>query len=448
MLSDNPEESGLRYENHDNDYTLCVTQLDVDDVDKDGNKDELLPIKIHIAKGDVCNNTESTQCPVKVNNAIAIIQNIASEHFYTSDNQSQDPWLKERECLPTPSNIIRGSYEQGVSDNLVYLKFFYGQILPKSYVDTTSTQININDNNIWQTSGNVVFNDNSVIIGNNSSATTTNILLISSNMADEKFTEFVVNIPEVSTGTIQIGLRDYYLQIYQSPLGIALKICRVNAFDVNFPTPWCGGGVHSVNEDFSYAGRHTFRIVDKNEIWHVERSLYIDGEYISNDYVEYTHLRDNPEYFYITNMNTNSQVILERLETGTNNYVFADSGTYTSTIFRISVPNATAKELRLYTNFINTHTYNNTEFSFRISLDNGSTWSEWSDTSLYPLNSHFTIVPALQSIHCPNAIPFLFPKQQSIPLDNVLIQFQATLKAYENNKWSSVARRMMLYIGY
>jgi len=42
MLSDNPEESGLRYENHDNDYTLCVTQLDVDDVNNNarttGNK--------------------------------------------------------------------------------------------------------------------------------------------------------------------------------------------------------------------------------------------------------------------------------------------------------------------------------------------------------------------------------------------------------------------------
>jgi len=314
MLSNNPEESGLRYENHDNDYTLCVTQLDVDDVDKDGNKDELLPIKIHIAKGDVCNNTESTQCPVKVNNAIAIIQILGSEDYYTSDNQSRDPWLKERECLPTPSNIIRGSYEQGVSDNLVK-KGKYGQILPKSYVDTTSTQININDNNIWQTSGNVVFNDNSVIIGNNSSATTTNILLISSNMADEKFTEFVVDIPEVSTGTIQIGLRDYYLQISRSPFGIGTEICRVNAYDVNFPTPWCGGVPRN------YVGRHTFRIVDKNDIWNVERSLYIDGEYISNDYVEYTHLRDNPEYFYITNMNTNSQVILERLETGTNNYV-------------------------------------------------------------------------------------------------------------------------------
>lgn len=262
-------------------------------------------------------------------------------------------------------------------------------------------------------------------------------------MADEKFTEFVVNIPEVSTGTIQIGLRDYYLQISQSPFGFTPKICIVNAYDVNFPTPYC-----APHDDEDYTGRHTFRIVDKNDIWDVERSLYIDGEHISTDHVKYTHLRDNPEYFYITNMNTNSQVILERLETGTNNYVFADSGTYTSTIFRISVPNATAKELHLYTEFINTHTYNNTEFSFRISLDNGSTWSEWSDTSLSPVNSHFKIVPALQSIYNPNAIPFLFPKQQSIPLDNVLIQFQATLKAYENNKWSSVARRMMLYIGY
>jgi len=261
-------------------------------------------------------------------------------------------------------------------------------------------------------------------------------------MADEKFTEFVVNIPEVSTGTIQIGLRDYYLQISQSPFGITPEICVVDARDVNFPTPYCAS---YDNEDSSYAGRHTFRIIDENYIWFVKRSLYIDGEYIDTNHVQYTHLRDNPEYFYITNMNTNSQVILERLETGTNNYVFADSGTYTSTIFRISVPNATAKELRLYTEIINTHTYNNTEFSFRISLDNGSTWSEWSDKGY---KDSFTIVPAVTSILYWNTIPYLFPKQQSIPLDNVLIQFKATLKAYENNKWSSVARRMMLYIGY
>jgi len=52
MLTDNSEESGLRYENHGNDYTLCVTQLDVDDIDKDGNSNELIPIISHIAKND------------------------------------------------------------------------------------------------------------------------------------------------------------------------------------------------------------------------------------------------------------------------------------------------------------------------------------------------------------------------------------------------------------
>jgi len=53
MLSDNPEESGLRYENHDNDYTLCVTQLDVDDVNNNGNRNESIPVASHIAKNDV-----------------------------------------------------------------------------------------------------------------------------------------------------------------------------------------------------------------------------------------------------------------------------------------------------------------------------------------------------------------------------------------------------------
>jgi len=44
MLSDNPEESGIQYQIADNEYRICITQQDVDDVNNNGVIAEALPL--------------------------------------------------------------------------------------------------------------------------------------------------------------------------------------------------------------------------------------------------------------------------------------------------------------------------------------------------------------------------------------------------------------------
>jgi len=48
MLSDNPEESGLQYTNNGSTYTLTVVQRDVDDVNKNGDTTEPLPVALNV----------------------------------------------------------------------------------------------------------------------------------------------------------------------------------------------------------------------------------------------------------------------------------------------------------------------------------------------------------------------------------------------------------------
>jgi len=72
MLSDNPEESGLRYENHDNDYTLCVTQLDVDDVNNNGVVEEVLPLSTKTA---CIGNTQTSVGVTFARNSVAYTSN-------------------------------------------------------------------------------------------------------------------------------------------------------------------------------------------------------------------------------------------------------------------------------------------------------------------------------------------------------------------------------------
>jgi len=89
MLSDNPEESGLRYENHDNDYTLCVTQLDVDDVNNNGNRNESIPVASHIAKNDV-----GETCSEPTNScATRVERNYEAIVFTVPNDESLDPML-------------------------------------------------------------------------------------------------------------------------------------------------------------------------------------------------------------------------------------------------------------------------------------------------------------------------------------------------------------------
>jgi len=49
MVTDNPEESGLQYTNNGSTYTLTVVQRDVDDVNKNGDTTEPLPVALNVA---------------------------------------------------------------------------------------------------------------------------------------------------------------------------------------------------------------------------------------------------------------------------------------------------------------------------------------------------------------------------------------------------------------
>ncbi len=89
MLSDNPKESGLRYENHDNDYTLCVTQLDIDDVNNNGNRNESIPVASHIAKNDV-----GETCSEPTNScATKVVRNYEAIVFTVPNDEDLDPML-------------------------------------------------------------------------------------------------------------------------------------------------------------------------------------------------------------------------------------------------------------------------------------------------------------------------------------------------------------------
>ncbi len=64
MLSDNPEESGLQYTNNGSTYTLTVVQRDVDDVNKNGDTTEPLPIALNVASETETPTVPDNQAPV------------------------------------------------------------------------------------------------------------------------------------------------------------------------------------------------------------------------------------------------------------------------------------------------------------------------------------------------------------------------------------------------
>jgi len=65
MLSDNPEESGLQYTNNGSTYTLTVVQRDVDDVNKNGDTTEPLPVALNVGgETETPTVTEDTEPPI------------------------------------------------------------------------------------------------------------------------------------------------------------------------------------------------------------------------------------------------------------------------------------------------------------------------------------------------------------------------------------------------
>jgi len=197
MLSDNPEESGLRYENHDNDYTLCVTQLDVDDVNNNGNRNESIPVASHIAKNDV-----GETCSVVTG---TIEPDIELTEFFSEAVLVREKGFNVLFLRDDPNKEFV---------NLAMTTPPLGIMLDRTFISTTTITIDpTNGLDAFQTEGNVSHNGNYMICASGCEATTKDTFKIGSNNADDSVIEFTVNIPEIKTGRIEIGLTDFYLSL-------------------------------------------------------------------------------------------------------------------------------------------------------------------------------------------------------------------------------------------
>jgi len=80
MLSDNSEDSGIQYQITDNEYSICITQQDVDDVNNNGVVEEVLPLSNKTA---CIGNTQTSACggntQTSVENSVAYTSNGAQE---------------------------------------------------------------------------------------------------------------------------------------------------------------------------------------------------------------------------------------------------------------------------------------------------------------------------------------------------------------------------------
>jgi len=72
MLSNNPADSGIQYQIADNEYRICITQRDVDDVNDNGIVDEVLPLSTKTA---CIGNTQTSVGVTFARNSVAYTSN-------------------------------------------------------------------------------------------------------------------------------------------------------------------------------------------------------------------------------------------------------------------------------------------------------------------------------------------------------------------------------------
>jgi len=398
MLSDNPEESGLRYENHDNDYTLCVTQLDVDDVDKDGNRDELIPVASHIAKNDV-----GETC--SVGEACSVVTGTIEPYIVFNEPFLRDDPSKEFINLVEP--YTPPPY------------FGKGIILDRTYIDTTTITINPGDElNAFQTNGNVNTDGNYMICASGCEATTLNTFMIGSNNADDSVIEFTVNIPEIETGVIEIGLTDFYLRYDGDSHTMHLLSTTV----------YNGNPLYSELELSNrwYVGLHTFRF----EFHQGKSGIKMDNEVLLRpEYYSFDRFfNENGANFFVRNTNTNAAVQIGTIAITIDEYEFATTGTYISSIYDISTPNfvtsTTDVRVILYKKFAQLEQYTDFTPEYQLSLNGGATWGDWQPVALYTEDNWGNWYAGV-----PNSFP------ENICLENARIRLRVTLST-NNTKFS------------
>jgi len=396
MLSDNPEESGLRYENHGNDYTLCVTQLDVDDVNNNGNRNESIPVASHIAKNDV-----GETCSVVTGTIEPYIE--LFEWFFRDD--------------PNKEFV-----------NLAMLtQYGSGIILDRTFISATTITIDpANGLDAFQTfswnEGYVSNDGNYMICASDCEATTEDTFMIGSNNADDSVIEFTVNIPEIETGWIQIGLTDFYLYLRGDSHTMYLMF---------------GDGGILLDGWEKYTGPHTFRFefhqgkfgVKMDNVF-LQQVLQLPGgrrKYVDISNYFWRSFNENGTRFFVRNINTNAAVQIGTIAITIDEYAFATTGTYISSIYDISTPNfitgTTDVEVNLY-KFPQLEQYTDFTVEYQLSLNGGATWGNWQPVALYTENNWGNYYVGVSS-------DFL----RNISLENARIRLRVTLST-NNTKFS------------
>jgi len=379
MLSDNPEESGLRYENHDNDYTLCVTQLDVDDVNNNGNRNESIPVASHIAKNDV-----GETCSVVTGTIEPYIE--LYEFFFRDDPNKEFVNLA---MLPQYGN---------------------GIILDRTFIGTTTITIDPTNQTFSWNEGYVSNNGNYMICASGCEATTKDTFMIGSNNADDSVIEFTVNIPEIETGRIDIGLTDFYLR-YDSG-SPSVYVVLHDDVEMWLYDRWWGTGTLTFRFEF-HRGRASIKV--DNQV--LEPESYFYGRSFN----------ENGRKFFVRNTNTNAAVQIGTIAITIDKYEFATTGTYISSIYDISTPpnfiTGTTNVLVYLNKFPQLEQYTDFTLEYQLSL-NGGAWGDWQPVALYTENNWGNFYKGVSSD---------FPR--NISLENVRIRLRVTLST-NNTKFS------------
>jgi len=398
MLSDNPEESGLRYENHDNDYTLCVTQLDVDDVNNNGNRNESIPVASHIAKNDVgetCSVVTGTIRPYRLIDLYELF--------------SEAVLVRASNVLDEEVKYFRDDTNKEFVNLATLTQYGDGIILDRTFISATTITIDYtNGLSAFQTEGDVSTNGNYMICPSDCEATTKDTFKIGSNNADDSVIEFTVNIPEIETGRIDIGLTDFYLEYDGDSHTMYLML-------------WIGSLVLDGWE--KYTGTHTFRF----KFHHGRASIKVDNEFLLPAFFYHSprSFNENGMKFFVRNINTNATVQIGTIVITIDEYEFATTGTYISSIYDISTPNfiTGTTDVMVILNKFQRMYYTDFTVEYQLSLNGGATWGDWQPVALYT-ESNWAYYVGLSS-------DFL----RNINLENARIRLRVTLST-NNTKFS------------
>ena len=119
MVTDNPTESGLQYTNNGDTYTLTVVQPDVDDINKNSNTTEPLPVVLNVV-------TEDTEPPIIL--AVTLTGTVNGE-YGTYDVLNNTPYININDIAGTVITVT-ATDNVGVSSMRISYYYYSDQLTP------------------------------------------------------------------------------------------------------------------------------------------------------------------------------------------------------------------------------------------------------------------------------------------------------------------------------